>query len=321
MNRLIITASTDPYYNLALEEAIFKTHSGGAALYLWRNANTVVIGRNQCAMMECDVARLKEFSVSLARRPSGGGAVFHDLGNVNFTFVLGRGDYDVKRQLGVIVSAMGYLGVNANISGRNDIVSQNGCKFSGSAFLHDDIASMHHGTILVDVDMSRLSLVLSPSAEKLSAHSVKSVRSRVVNICELNPSIDPNMVREAIIEAFAAEYGDLTEQDESMYTNTPIFCAANEKFRSFQWRMGKTRRFDVTFTERLNSFTLTVDLLVERGLVKEASLYCDAMEMDFVDSMERAMRGVRLDGDSLAAAVAEIPPYGEEISEFFKRRI
>lgn len=123
-NRIVIGMSYDPWHNLALEEILFEQQAEqqGVTLYLWQNENTVVIGKHQNAWLECRMALLEEEGGKLARRSSGGGAVFHDLGNLNFTFLARQSDYDLKRQMRVIGNAVGYFGIETEMTGRNDLV-------------------------------------------------------------------------------------------------------------------------------------------------------------------------------------------------------
>ena len=139
---------TDPHENLAAEKVLMDAlQPGEAMLYLWQNLNTVVIGRNQNAWLECRTSLLEEEGGRLA----GGGAVFHDLGNLNFTFLMGREDYDLDRQITVIQKACGLAGIHAEKSGRNDLLAE-GRKFSGNAFYQDKVHAYHHGTLMIDVD-------------------------------------------------------------------------------------------------------------------------------------------------------------------------
>ena len=155
--------SFDPFFNLAVEEYLLQnTDEGCCTLYLWQNQNTVVIGRNQNAFKECRTTLLEDEGGKLARRLSGGGAVFHDLGNLNFTFLVPTADYDLDKQLKVIELACEKLGVKVERSGRNDILAD-GRKFSGNAFYKNGPRAYHHGTLMVDVDREKMGRYLNPS--------------------------------------------------------------------------------------------------------------------------------------------------------------
>ena len=157
MNKLFQSDQFDPTLNLAVEEALLLRADAVPALFLWQNAHTLVIGRGQNAWKECRSDLLKEEGGVWVRRSTGGGAVYHDLGNLNFSFVRPKGIYDVSRQLRVIQRAVRGFGVETQVSGRNDIViKESGAKFSGNAFRHMPDSNLHHGTILYHVDMQKL---------------------------------------------------------------------------------------------------------------------------------------------------------------------
>ena len=202
-----LSDQADPYYNLAVEQYLLETvEENCCILYLWQNSNTVVIGRNQNAWKECRTTLLEQEGGHLARRLSGGGAVFHDLGNLNFTFLVPTADYDVERQLSVICTACRELGIPAEISGRNDVVVE-GRKFSGNAFYQNGGRAYHHGTLLIHVDTEKMGRYLSPSKAKLEAKGVESVRSRVVNLREYRPGLTCRQMEQQLIAAFESVYG------------------------------------------------------------------------------------------------------------------
>ena len=216
IQRLLVCRSRgfDPYENLALEEALLhRVGEGELILYLWQNERTVVIGRNQNPWKECRTALLSEEGGHLARRLSGGGAVFHDLGNLNFTFLMPAQDYDLPRQLTVIQRACRSLGIPAERSGRNDLLAD-GRKFSGNAFYKHNGKAYHHGTLMVDVDLDRVQRYLSPSKAKLAAKGVESVRSRVVNLREFVPTLTVEQLADALIAALAEVYSEGTGNRE-----------------------------------------------------------------------------------------------------------
>jgi lipoate-protein ligase A len=179
---VIRTENTDPYENLAAEEYLtMNAEEDEVILFLWQNAHTVVIGRNQNPWKECNVERIKQDGVCLARRMSGGGAVYHDMGNLNFTFIAKDGLFDVARQTDVILLACRLMGINASKTGRNDLTVE-GRKFSGHAYFSSQGYNYHHGTIMLDVNAEDLSKYLNVPDSKLKSKGVASVRSRVTNL-------------------------------------------------------------------------------------------------------------------------------------------
>ncbi len=278
MNRIIVTNSVDPYENLALEELLFETQGGGATLYLWQNQHTVVIGRNQNAWRECRVELLESEGGFLARRSSGGGAVFHDLGNLNFTFLLPRDDYDLVRQLSVVQQAAARFGIETEFTGRNDLVlAETKAKFSGNAFRFSNGAALHHGTILISADMQKLSRYLAPSKIKLEAKGVKSVVSRVTNLADQNPALDVEKMKSALIEAFAEEYGNTAPQSEDA-VDLERLIDVKERYASWEWKFGVTPAFNVSFENRFDFGCLELLLYVKNGTVISAVCYTDAMD-------------------------------------------
>ena len=193
--------------NLALEKYLTAhVADDEVILYLWQNRKTVVIGKNQNPWKQCRVEELLADGGQLARRPSGGGAVFHDLGNLNFSFCAKKENYDVDRQLEVILLAVRRIGIPAQKSGRNDLTAE-GRKFSGNAFCETGEGCCHHGTIMVDVDSSMLERYLTVSPQKLASKGVDSVRSRVVNLREYRPELTVEDLSEALYQAFGQVYG------------------------------------------------------------------------------------------------------------------
>ena len=210
IGRLLVCRArgTDPYENLALEEALLnRVRPGELILYLWQNERTVVIGRNQNPWKECRTALLEQEGGHLARRLSGGGAVFHDLGNLNFTFLMDAEDWDLPRQLTVLERACRSLGIPAQRSGRNDLLAD-GRKFSGNAFYKHNGRAYHHGTLMVDVDLEMVQRYLSPSRAKLESKGVNSVRSRVVNLREFVPDLTIPQLADALISALGEVYSE-----------------------------------------------------------------------------------------------------------------
>ena len=283
----------DPYDNLAVEQHLLETVEDGCCiLYLWQNQNTVVIGRNQNAWKECRTTQLQEDGGHLARRLSGGGAVFHDLGNLNFTFLVHDQDYDLDRQLAVIAEACSCLGVETERSGRNDLLSA-GRKFSGSAFYHNMGRSYHHGTLLVNVDMDKLSRYLNPSPAKLRAKGVDSVRSRVVNLTELQPDLTVEALAEQLPPAFSRVYGLPVETMTTGDLDRAAVDALAERNRSWDWLYGRRMPFQFSCEDRFPWGELRLELQVDRGVVCRAAVYTDAMDWSLGQKLETALTGCR----------------------------
>lgn len=305
MNRIIIGSSHDPWRNLALEELIFDSPGDGVSLYLWQNENTVVIGKNQNAWRECRTSLMEDEGCTLARRTSGGGAVYHDLGNLNFSFVSKKALYDDRRSTDIIIAAVRSLGVQAHFTGRNDIVTGDGAKFSGNAFRFSREAALRHGTLLVAVDMDRLSRYLAPSRAKLESKGVESVRARVANLAEKNPAITPETLAGAVAAAFEREYGKCVRADESFFNEADV-AKIYERNASWEWRMGSSPRFDAELEKRFPWGSVELGLTLSSGLVTAVRCYSDAMDVSLAPAVASALEGARFGAKDLSMAVGRL---------------
>ena len=289
----LCTDNIDPYHNLALEQYLTDTVPADTCiLYLWQNRHTVVIGRNQNAWQECRTALLEQDGGKLSRRLSGGGAVYHDMGNLNFTFSLPTAEYDLHRQQRVIVEACRSLGIEASFSGRNDILAA-GRKFSGNSFYHHNGCSFHNGTLLVSVDMANLGKYLTPSQRKLQSKGVASVPSRVVNLSELHPGLRISQMQQAMAQAFADVYGlPVTTITESQLDASEIE-ARRMRFASYDWIYGRAQPFPFSCGARYPWGEITLELQVEEGICRDAAVYTDSMDAEFAAPLAEALRGCR----------------------------
>lgn len=296
--------SYDPHYNLAVEEYLLESvEPGQCVLYLWQNRNTVVVGRNQNPWKECRTTLLEQEGGHLARRLSGGGAVFHDLGNLNFTFLVCLEDYSVPRQMEVIRSAVASLGILAEVSGRNDILAR-GRKFSGNAFYKNGRQAYHHGTLLVAADMEQLGRYLHPSRAKLKAKGVESVRSRVVNLQELNPAVTVDSLKKALKEAFSNVYGLPVEALPSACLDETAIGQLTQRNRRWQWNYGQKLPFTFECEDRFSWGEVQVQLQIEHGIIQNAKLYSDCLEEEMIPRWENRLTGCRFEGQSLKAALS-----------------
>ena len=319
INHILMGDSHDPWHNLAVEALLFESlKPGERVFYLWQNQNTVVIGRHQNAWSECRVKLLEDEGGRLARRSTGGGAVFHDLGNLNFSFVMPRAQYDVHRQLEVIRRAVAEFGIEAVFTGRNDLVTAGGAKFSGNAFKFSKTVGLHHGTLLVDADMNRLGRYLAPDREKLQAKGIQSVRSRVCNLRELNPDLTVPALAGALKRCFVAEYGPADAWTPASL-DAERLRALEALYGSWDFRLGKALPFDARLTHRFPWGGVTLQLSLRQGAVAEARVYSDAMDEAMIDLIAPALTGARYRSADLAAALRRLQhPQLEDVAEWLE---
>ncbi len=302
-----MSESVCPWYNLALEEHILlNLPPETCVLYLYQNENTVVIGKNQNAWKECRHALLESEGGKLARRISGGGAVFHDMGNLNFSFIVDKNGYDLQRQLRVILEAVRSMGVEAEFSGRNDILSE-GAKFSGNAFCYKKTSAFHHCTILIDADMTRLAQYLSVSQDKIVSKGVESVRARVCNLKERNPSITAESIMDALKKSFAAIYGPFGPLE---ITDNDAVAVLAQRNASWEWKLGYSPEFDIETGARFPWGRVDFYFSLQDGKITDAHVYSDALDADFIDSLPCVLTGSLFSSEALANrlhAIEETP--------------
>ncbi len=278
---------TDPHRNLAAEEYLTKNvRAGEPILFLWQNANTVVIGKNQNSYAECNIEKMQNDGVTLSRRLSGGGAVYHDLGNLCFSFISHEDDHDIPCQLSLIADACREFGIEAAPTGRNDIET-GGRKFSGNAFYSVGKNKCHHGTVLISSDMSRLSDYLTVSKTKLEAKGIKSVRSRVINLRSLNESITPDSFAEAMIRACSSILCPMP--DEALYRGRAEFLASRE------WLHGSDPEFTDEVKYRTAEGEFTLHLTVKGETVIDCKVYTDSLDTEAAEKISARIVGKRFE--------------------------
>ena len=309
-NFLMYSSSFDPHRNLALESALAEIiRPGDMCLYLWQNRHTVVIGRNQNAWKECRCELLQAEDGVLARRPSGGGAVYHDLGNLNFTFAASPERYDLNRQLGMIIDAVAAAGIRAEFTGRNDI-TVDGRKFSGNAFKHTKTCSVQHGTLLVSADMDNLSRYLRPSESKLKAKGVDSVRSRVCNLTDYAPRLTIDTLKELLEKVFRAQHGGCDVISENALDISSLYPL----YSSWDWNYGETPRFDVSLEKRFPWGGVELMLTLRNGHVENATIYTDSMDENLSAKIKSALEGAEY-GASLPGRLDFLPDVQSWLAE------
>lgn len=297
--QFIVSNQTEPYWNIAVEQWLVEC-ADAVTLYLWRNRRTVVIGQNQNPYSEVNVEALEADGGFLMRRKTGGGAVYHDDGNLNFSFVVPKALYDQQRQFSVIQRAVESFGLHTELSGRNDILAE-GRKFSGNAFSKGRVNDLHHGTLLISGDMSDLARYLKPKPAKLQKHGVQSVRSRVVNLAELNPDITPESIVPRLKKAFAEEYGgDCMDVAFDDIISCDEVRAIHDHFASDEWKFGRWQTFTAQRSAQFDWGGVELALTVEDSIIRDVQIASDALDLAALDEVRK-----KLTGASISEAPAE----------------
>lgn len=311
--------SVSPFVNLAIENWLFArspdNSSLGAAgvdpdtriLYLWRNGPSVIIGKYQSAWKECDVQKMEAEKVNLVRRSSGGGAVYQDLGNSIYTFVGPKSETGfISRNNAILIDALKTFGFSAEASGRNDL-TVSGLKVSGAAFRNSNVRSLHHGTLLLDVDMNALGRYLTPDKLKLQSKGVSSVEARVLNMKTKNPDMSHESVCSSLVSSFLSAHGcdscDIIDIDESIVEREPLIKQVHNQLMDWNWRFGKEPPFTHSAATRFPWGSFTVQLAVDKGVITSCTVYSDALDVMFVDAIKSALTGVVYSKDSIRSAL------------------
>lgn len=307
--QLVLNSSTDPAFNLALEEHALTAMDRDMIL-LWRNSGAVIIGRNQNAVEEIDLDYVRQQGITVIRRQSGGGAVFHDLGNINFTVIHGLGGDDFSNYhkfTAPICRYLSSLGVDARLEGRNDLTIA-GMKFSGNAQAVKNGRIMHHGTILFDADVTRLTGALRPRAAKIESKGVKSVRSRVTNVAAHLPQ---SMTVEAFLAGLAEFYRQGGDTPLAEYTLTERDHAAvrrlvAEKYGTWEWNFGKSPPYNFQRSARFPFGIVDVRLTVTDGVMEAVGIFGDFFGQLELSGLEGRLTGLRHSRDAIAGALGDI---------------
>ncbi len=296
--------SFNPFENLANEKYLFDSlPKDTLRIFLWQNENTVVIGKNQNPWVECNCELLKKDGGFVARRLSGGGAVFHDLGNLNFTFICQKEDFDTRKNLEIIKLALKEFNISAEISGRNDILA-NGKKFSGNAFYHTKDKSLHHGTILIKTSAEKLEKYLTPKKEKLVAKGVKSVESRVINLNEISPNLTPQKTAKNIIAA-AEEIYKITAKELPL-PNESLTKKDKELFSSWEHIFGRTPPFSIKLNKRFLWGDIELNINLSKGKISEIKVFTDSLDHTLSEKIEAALLGANYETSDIQNKLKDV---------------
>ena len=289
--RVITSPQHDPYRNLALEYLLLEeVGEGECILYLWRNSRCVVVGANQLAANECDIAALEADGGFLVRRKSGGGAVYHDLGNLNFTFLMSSRDFDEARQSEVILKALRQLGLDCRKSGRNDLTID-GRKFSGHAYYHHNGHSYHHGTIMLQVNGEELAKYLHVSRLKLRDKHVRSVRSRVINLKQLKPDLSVETLSRALISSFEEVYSLKAEEMNTEDLDQKKIEEYRQMFASPDWKYDRQKIYQNSRQGKYDWGIVRIDYDLKDGKISDCAVYSDSLQADYLAEVAGLIRG------------------------------
>ena len=315
MRVILSDKNLSPYFNLASEQYLLEGE--GDVFMIWRNGRSVIIGKNQNAYSEVNVGFCEEKGIKVARRLTGGGAVFHDEGNINFSFVTDKTDegIDFGRFIEPITDALSVFGIKAEKNGRNDITAD-GFKISGNAQTVYNTPDgrkrlLHHGTLLFSADISDMTGALNVRKEKLEAKGIKSVSSRVRNICDLDGYAGPRSPVEFMKE--------LTKNAEKRYgvkavsfdadEEKIIHASEKEKFSTWEWNFGASPSFTNSVSKRFPYGIVELGICSKNGVITSIDVSGDFFGEKDVKELETELVGCRLGRDELKSALSDVGKY------------
>ncbi|WP_057491781.1 lipoate--protein ligase [Streptococcus orisasini] len=295
--KYIVSHSNNPAFNIALEAYAFREMLDEDEIFiLWINEPTIVIGKHQNAIEEINKEYTDAHGIHVVRRLSGGGAVYHDLNNLNYTIISNKADegaFDFKTFSKPVIDTLAKLGVKAEFTGRNDL-EIDGKKFCGNAQAYYKGRMMHHGCLMFDVDTSVLADALKVSKDKIESKGIKSVRARVTNINdELPQKMDVLAFRDALLEQVKEENPDMTEYKFSEAELERIKQSEKEQFGNWDWIYGAAPEYTIKRSVRYPAGKITIYANVEKSLIKSIKIYGDFFGIGDVSDIEQLLVGSR----------------------------
>ncbi|EFM29831.1 lipoate--protein ligase [Streptococcus gallolyticus subsp. gallolyticus] len=308
--KYIVNNSHNPAYNVALEAYAFRELLAEDELFiLWINEPTIVIGKHQNAIEEINKTYTDEHGIHVVRRLSGGGAVYHDLNNLNYTIISNKsqeGAFDFKTFSQPVIETLADLGVIATFTGRNDL-EIDGKKFCGNAQAYYKGRMMHHGCLLFDVDMTVLGNALQVSKDKIESKGVKSVRARVTNILdELPEKMTVEAFSNQLLNKMKESYPDMTEYVFSDDELKNIQALADQQFGTWDWTYGEAPEYTIKRSVRYPAGKITTYANVEKSVIKGMKLYGDFFGIKDVADIEQALIGLRYEYPDVLAKLQTI---------------
>ncbi|MBD5586218.1 lipoate--protein ligase [Clostridium botulinum] len=314
--KYIDNSNIDPYFNLAAEE-YFLRHKNDEYFILWRDEPCVIVGKNQNTLSEIDMDYIETNNVKVVRRQTGGGAVFHDLGNLNYTFIVkddGKSFNDFERFCKPIIGVLKTLGVKAEFSGRNDLLID-GKKISGTAQCKYKNRVMHHGTLLFSSDIVNLSGALKPKKIKFQDKAVKSVISRITNISEhLDSKIDVLAFKNKIFDYILKSEKDAEVMPLTQDEIDEIEKIKKSKYETWAWNFGSSPKYDFYNEGKFTGGTIELTLKVEKGIITDIKIFGDFFGVKDVKEIEDLLKGTEHKKEEIKNAINNVNIY-----EYFAR--
>jgi lipoate-protein ligase A len=300
----------DPYINFAIEEHLLRNFvTDENILFLYINEPSIIIGRHQNAIEEINQDFVETNHIHVVRRLSGGGAVYHDHGNLNYSIITKKSAENVhnfRKFAEPVVKALNAMDVPAVLSGRNDILVQNR-KVSGNAQYVTTQRMVHHGTLLYNTDLSRLSKALNITPQKIISKSIKSVRSAVANISEFLPEpIDIESFRLRLLHELRFEDSQITSHSLTPKEWETVECLANERYRTWGWNYGHSPDFTVQKSKLIPGGFIDASIEIQHGLISKIALSCGLARGNTIENIEQRLIGIRYNRSDVAAALQEL---------------
>ncbi len=315
--KIFSSNSVDPFYNLAVENQLLmqiKPHE--KYLFLYQNAPSIIMGRFQNPWVECDLAAIKQDGIHLVRRQSGGGTVYHDLGNLNFCFIHGHRDHHKDQNNQIVLDALSELDICAHTSGRSDLIidHQGIKKFSGAAFKQKKDSSFHHGTLLINSDLDKLNNYLKSSKRDIESKAIKSNPATVINLSLLNGIADIASYRKAISKSFLNFYSDKYSDSTDIAIEVMDQTYMNSLMHA-NWIYGETPEFKFSVANT----DLDMQIKVKKGTIIELSLVSESIDIQLLNLIATALQGKYLYGENLDLFFQEFcQQYGESVGDIRK---
>ncbi|MBN3553466.1 lipoate--protein ligase [Fictibacillus nanhaiensis] len=307
---------TDPRVNLAIEEFALK-HLDINETYLlfYINEPSIIIGKNQNTVEEINADYVRDEGIHVVRRLSGGGAVYHDLGNLNFSFITkddGNSFHDFKKFTDPVVKALKKLGVNAELSGRNDILAD-GKKISGNAQFSTKGRMFSHGTLLFDSEIENVVSALNVRMDKIESKGIKSIRSRVTNIREhLDEDMTMEEFKQTLLTYLFEEFDSIPKYELTESDWEEIRKISRERYANWDWNYGKSPKFNVELSNRFAAGSVDIRLHIVKGIIQESKIFGDFFGVGDVSDIENKLNGVRYDREAIESVLEDI-----DLSHYF----